>query len=252
MILERVPAIAVAFAAALMVSQAAAGDQAAAVTESAGDAGSIDWTRGLLIERAAGAANIRAPSAAVARVESHREATKAARERLGARARALVMADGTSVAAAEAANEQIAARLARAIERAVELRAVYSTDGSVMVWVALPLEAVRQAVSGPRVAAEGGHSPVTAIIVDATAVASAPALGMSLALGAEIYQGPTVFVATVQAASTDARLGVRSVSVAAERLENGVLHLVGSTALDERDLAESRATGALVLVVLGR
>jgi hypothetical protein len=176
----------------------------------------------------------------------------AATARLAVRARALVLADGTTVSAAESASEQVTARLARALERTLELRAVYSTDGSVMVWAALPLEAVRQAVVGPRLAQEAGHSPITSIVVDASAVMTAPSLGIAIAVGAEAYQGPTVYTVDAGASRSDARLGVRSVAVTAERHENGVLYLAASDALDERELAEARATGALVLVVLGR
>src|SRR5689334_15712276 len=109
----------------------------------------VRWTDARLEAVGAGAADIRAPNADVARVGATRVALEAARARLAKAAADLPVAGGGTVGDRLKADADARARLDAAVARAVDASARYSSDGSVELTVALPLEAVRVALAPP-------------------------------------------------------------------------------------------------------
>jgi hypothetical protein len=229
---------------------AAGADRAGAVVDQRPDRVEVDWTRGLLVAVGAAGADLRAPSPDVARVGAERRARQAARDRLDAAARELPMADGRLVA--EHLDEAAAARLATAVAAALELDLDYGADGSCVARLAVPLEAVRAALGGPEPAlALGGAGPAdgrepTALVVDATRIASAPRLGLAVVAGDVRYAGPTVFFSSLTAAKRDPRLGARVARARALAVTGGALELAVA-----KDVAAAAQARALVVVVLG-
>lgn len=230
----------------------AAAQPAGNVMQAVDGRGSVDWTRGLITAAGAAPGDIRAPSPDLARVGAARRARAQARARLLALARALALAGGGTVGERADVDPSVAARLARAVERALDLTVDYGSDGSVVLAAGLPLEAVRQAVQG--VAAQElaglaapGRAP-TAVIVDARAVLDAPALGLALRAGAETYAGPVVFHRKPGRAAADPRRGARPVRTRARALGHGAL----SVRLSGKALVAARSARALVIVIIGR
>src|SRR5690242_12110336 len=117
----------------------------------------VDWAQGMVTARGVGVADRHAPNPAVARGTSRRAAEEAARGKLAVAVAALPVASGGKVSdAAKAAD--VKARLAAAVDHAMELAAEPETDGSWTVTLAVPIEAVRQAITGPRTLAPGGDA----------------------------------------------------------------------------------------------
>ncbi len=211
--------------------------------------GFVDWSRGLMVEVGAAAADMSAPSAAVARVAAERVARSRAHAALHRQALAVVFADGTEVARA-AGDGAARARLDRALAAAIDLDVTYASDGSTMVTAALPLEALRLAVVGapaPPPPRGADAAPPTAFVVDARATTARPALAMEIAVEGEAYVGPTVFFTTPARAQSDPRLAARSLRARATSFSAGRLTLVG---LERKDLVAGRQAGALVVVVV--
>ncbi|HKE17065.1 MAG TPA: hypothetical protein VKB80_19460 [Kofleriaceae bacterium] len=214
-----------------------------AVVVSLGAGARVDWTRGLLIATGAAAGDLRAPSAELARLKAERQARDAARVQLRRLARDLALADGRELGAA--LEGAAADRFDRALDAVIDEQVEHASDGSVVLAVALPLEAARAAVFGPGPAPSAAERGPTAIVVDAGRHIKHPALGVKLAAGQEHYAGPTVF-ATRSEAIGPARLGGRPVRVRASSFRGGALHLAGDDAAEQ--LAGARAAGALVVV----
>jgi hypothetical protein len=125
----------------------------------------VDWAQGLVTARGIGLADRHAPNPAVARGPSRRDAEDAARAKLAAEVAALPLAKGGKVADA-AKDAAVKARVAAAVEHAMELAAEPETDGSWKVTLAVPIEAVRQAITGPRTLPAGGDADPPVVIVD--------------------------------------------------------------------------------------
>ncbi len=197
----------------------AAGAPVTTATKVAG--ASIDWTRGVVVARGIGPADRHAPSPAVARVGARRAAEDQARARLAQVVRTLPVAGGGTVA--EAAVGAALARLERELARAPVAAVVLGTDGSARVEIALGLEAVRQALAGPRPLAPGRDQPdASTLVVDARATRLAPAIGLSLRAGGAGWDGAVIFVRgdgdvpirpgpRVRAKATAARAGTVSI-----------------------------------------
>jgi hypothetical protein len=162
---------------------------------SAQAAPSVDWARGLVIADGIGLADRHAPNPAVARGTSRRAAEDAARKILAAKCADLPLASGGTVGTA-AKDAAVKDRLARAVANAVTLSADPETDGSWRVTMAVAVEAVRQAVDGPRVATEDKGPPVV-VVEGATAK---PAVGWKVGGSA----APTLWVASPPAWAKDA------------------------------------------------
>ncbi len=207
-----------------------------------------DWRRGLLLARAGAAADLRTPSARVARVGSERRARDAARTALATAALSIPLASGKTVADAVAADPAAKARLDRAIARALDVSVDWSTDGSTMVTAGLPLEAIRLALAVPAPPPVADETAPTALIIDARALAPRPAVGWTLAAGAERYAGPTIFHTDAAEAGADPRLGARPLEVAATKAAAGAIELAGD--VDAAALAAAGKAGALVVILV--
>jgi hypothetical protein len=158
----------------------------------------IDWARGLVIADAVGIADRNAPNPAVARGTSRRGAEDAARQQLASKLDDLPVAGGGTVGA-KAKDKDVKARLARAVDHAITLAAEPETDGAWRVTLAVPIEAVRQAIAGPRALGPDGDKGSAVIVVEGAGAAK-PAVGWTVA-GLE---APTLWVADVPGWAKDA------------------------------------------------
>lgn len=158
----------------------------------------VDWAKGVVTAPGIGIADRHAPSPAAARGSSRRKAEDAGRKALAAELGALPLAGGGKVAD-KLADPAIAKRIASAVERAYPIDAEPETDGSWRVTMALPLEAVRQALSGFReLAAGASDAGPEAVVIEG--VTGKPALGVTVG-GVE---GATIWVKAVPAWAKDA------------------------------------------------
>ena len=126
----------------------------------------VDWARGLVIAEGIGIADRHAPSPAVARGTARRPAEEAAERAIAEELAKLPIAHGGKLDAA------VIAKLAAG---AFALDAQPDTDGSWHVTMAVPIEAVRQAIAGPRTLPSGGDHDSPVIVVDG--VTAKPAVG---------------------------------------------------------------------------
>ena len=156
-----------------------------------------DWARGLVIASGVGVANRQAPSPVVARGPARRAAEDAARKQLAAALPSLPLAEGGTLAG-KLADAAVKARVERAVAAAITLDAEPSTDGSWKVTLAVPIEAIRQALTGPRPApASDAEGPPVVVVEGARA---APAIGYKLGTLA----APTLWVKQVPPWAKDA------------------------------------------------
>lgn len=158
----------------------------------------VDWARGLVIADAVGLADRHAPNPAVARGTSRRRAEDAARKLLATRLDDLPLAAGGKVGD-PAKDKDVKARLERAVANAITVAADPETDGAWKVTMAVPIEAVRQAITGPRALGDGdGDKGPTVIVVEG--VGAKPAVGWKIG-GLE---APALWVTEVPAWAKDA------------------------------------------------
>lgn len=219
-----------------MIAAAAVSSARARPVTTQVDGVDVDWTRGLVIARAGAAADLRAPTAAVARVKAERVARERA-TRIAARA-----------AAALPRVRALGAPSADKLEReALVLGVTFGSDGTSIVEVGVPVEAVRRSISGASKPASSTAGP-TALVIDATALAVTPAVGYQVAAGAERYTGPVLWMSDRAALAADARLGKRVRKIAATKVgEGGALELAAQAA---PQVAAARAAGALIVVLI--
>jgi hypothetical protein len=137
----------------------------------------VDWARGLVIGDAVGVADRHAPNPTVARGTSRRGAEDVARSAIAGKLGSLPIAGGGKVGD-KAKDKEIAARLERAVASAITLAAEPETDGAWRVTMAVPIEAVRQALAGPRTLAGDGDKGPPVIVVEG--VGAKPALGWTI------------------------------------------------------------------------
>lgn len=135
----------------------------------------VDWATGMVEGRGVGVANRAAPNPATARGPARRAAEDAARVRLREQVSALPVAGGGTVGT-QAKDKAVMARVEQAIADAIEVSAEPETDGSWIVKLAVPTEAIRQALAGPRGfdIATDDDGPAVVIVEGATAT---PAVG---------------------------------------------------------------------------
>jgi hypothetical protein len=153
----------------------------------------VDWARGLVIADAVGVADRHAPNPAVARGTSRRGAEDAARKILAVEVAKLPVAGGGKVSD-KVKDPQVKARLDAAVAEAIALDADPETDGAWHVTMAVPIESVRLALTGPRVLAGDGDSGPLVSIVEG--LKGKPAVG---ALAA-----PTIWVSELPVWAKDA------------------------------------------------
>ena len=153
----------------------------------------VDWATGRVLETGTGLADRQAPNPAVARGPARRKAEDAARRALSAAVATLPLAGGGTVED-KLGDPAIAARIDRAIAAALPTSATPETDGAWVVTLAVPIEAVRQALAGPRaLPSDGDRGP--AVLVIEGALAATPAVGTTIG-GAS---APMVWVTEVPA-----------------------------------------------------
>jgi hypothetical protein len=138
------------------------------------DAVRVDWAAGWLIAGGTGVADRHAPSPAVALGTSRRVAVEAARHRIAGKLGALPLAAGGTLAA-RLAEPAIRARIEAALDAAITVAAEPESDGSWHVSLAVPLEAIRQALDQPRAVPPSGDGGAPVIVVEG--VAGKPAIG---------------------------------------------------------------------------
>lgn len=138
----------------------------------------VDWARGLLTADGLGIADRHAPNPAVARGTSRRVAEDAARHILAAKLGELPIAGGGTVAA-RAKDPAVKARLDAAVAGAYAIAAEPETDGAWRVTMAVPIEAIRQAIDGVRELPAAGDSGPPIVIVDGAGKAK-PAVGWTI------------------------------------------------------------------------
>ena len=136
----------------------------------------VDWARGLVIADAVGIADRHAPNPAVARGTSRRGAEEAAKKQLAAKLDDLPLAGGGKVGD-KLKDKQVKERVDTAVASAITLAADPETDGAWRVTLAVPIEAVRQAIAGPRVLGDGDKGPAIVIVEGVT---GKPAIGWSV------------------------------------------------------------------------
>lgn len=205
----------------------------------------VDWTAGTVAARGAGAGDLRAPSAAVARVGAQRKARAAAREVLRRAVGELPLADGRTVSAAVAGDAAALARLDEVVAGSRSRNLRYSTDGSVTLTEVIGVDAVRWAVYGPQAPPPGGGP--SAVIVRVPRGFTAPVVGLSVDAGGNRYRGPVVYLRASDAAARDPRLGGDVVRARARAARDGAL-VLGAGSADT--VAKLGRSGALVVVVL--
>jgi len=170
----------------------------------AGDAARVDWAAGWVIAGGTGLADRHAPSPAVALGTSRRGAEDAARQRIAARLGALPLAGGGTLAD-RVGDAAVKARIDAALAAAIAVAAEPETDGSWHVTLAVPLEAIRIAIAGPRALPAGGDQGPPIVVVEG--VAARPAIGWTVAGVA----GAAVWVKDIPAwARTAPRVRARS------------------------------------------
>jgi hypothetical protein len=162
---------------------------AAPALATANDTTQIDWARGLVTAPGIGLADRQAPNPAVARGPSRRRAEDAAKQALLAALPALPLAAGGTVGD-KLADPAVKARLDQAVASAITLTADPETDGSWRVSLAIPLEAMRQVLAGPRTLAPAGDEGAAVVIVEG--VTSKPALDYAI----NGHSAPVVWVKT--------------------------------------------------------
>lgn len=193
---SRLPARLAALAALFAPSAPALAD--GAKPDGGGLAGArTDWARGLVITTAVGVADRHAPSPVTARGPARRAAEDAARKQLAAAVPALPLASGGTLAG-KLADAAIKARVDRAIAAAIPLDAEPSTDGSWKVTLAVPIEALRQALTGPRPASATDADGPSVVVIEGSR--ATPAIGYRLGAVA----APALWVQDVPAWAKDA------------------------------------------------
>lgn len=141
------------------------------------DAARIDWAAGRVTAGGTGIADRHAPSPAVALGTSRRGADEAAKRRIAAKLGSLPLAAGGTLAA-KLAERSIKARIDAAVDAAITVDAEPETDGSWHVTLAVPLEAIRQALGDPRTLPAAGDSGPPIVIIEG--VAAKPAIGWTV------------------------------------------------------------------------
>ncbi|MBA3462175.1 MAG: hypothetical protein H0T46_19600 [Deltaproteobacteria bacterium] len=136
----------------------------------------VDWGKGLVTAPGIGLADRQAPNPAVARGPSRRRAEDAARAALARQLAALPIAGGGTLAA-KLSDPAIKARVDAAVAGAFTVSAEPETDGSWNVTMAVPVEALRQALTGPRALTASDAGPAVAIV---EGVSAPPAIGYTI------------------------------------------------------------------------
>jgi len=180
-----------ALAAVVMAARGAAADRDEV------DAARIDWAAGRVTAGGTGIADRHAPSPAVALGTSRRGADAAARQRIAAKLGSLPLAAGGTLAD-KLADRAIKGRIDAAVEAAITVAVEPETDGSWHVTLAVPIEAIRQALGEPRALPPTGDEGPSIVVVEG--VATKPSIGWTVGGAA----AATLWVKEVPAWAKDA------------------------------------------------
>ncbi|HEY1815348.1 MAG TPA: hypothetical protein VGG74_23530 [Kofleriaceae bacterium] len=178
----------------------------------------VDWAKGLVTGDGLGIADRHAPSPATARGTSRRVAEDAGRHVLAAKIAELPVAGGGTVGAREK-DPAVKARLDAAIADAYAIAGEPETDGAWRVTMAVPIEAVRQALDGPRELPAGGDRGPPIVVIDGAGKAK-PAVGWTVG---------GVHAATVWTTGVPA-WAAAAPHVSASKIEHGAIEIAGSAA----------------------
>lgn len=159
----------------------------------------VDWQRGLLVARGIAVGDLRSPSRQLARVKAERQAK--------AQCRALLLKAVGAVRWVQEDKRPKAERTATLDPSIFALQTDYGTDGSVVVKMALPLDAMRALVYGPDSIEASSLEGPAALIIDARALGVKPALGFQLSDGGAEYRGPTLFFTSEKEARARSGIG---------------------------------------------
>lgn len=161
----------------------------------------VDWARGLVTADGIGIANRAAPTPAAARGPARRMAEEAARKRLAGQLGALPLAAGGTLGA-RLDDATVKAAVDRAVANAIVIGEELETDGSWKLTMAVPIEALRQAVvaGGPRALPAAGDAGAAPVVVVEGARGAKPAIGYTVGGVA----AAVVFVKDVPASAKDA------------------------------------------------
>jgi hypothetical protein len=180
--------------------------------------GDVDWAKGLVTADGLGIADRHAPSPAVARGTSRRVAEDAARRTLAVEIAELPVAGGGTVGA-RAKDPAVKARLDAAVAAAYAIAAEPETDGAWRVVMAVPIEAVREALDGLRELPAAGDTGPAVVIVDGAAKAK-PAVGWTVGG----LHAPTLWVSELPAWAQGAP------HVSATKLGDGAIEIAAGAA----------------------
>ncbi len=148
-----------------------------AMTATAAADARVDWGQGLVLADGVSVADRHAPSPAVARGTARRVAEDLARRAIAGELGKLPLAAGGKVSD-RAGDAAVKERLERAVAAAYAIAAEPQTDGGWNVTMAVPVEAVRQALAGPRaLPAAGDDGPAVVVVEGASA---RPAVGWKI------------------------------------------------------------------------
>lgn len=236
----------------VLLSHSILGGRAGAEPLRATDTGGrvTDWSAGELRARGLGVSDRRAPSPATARDAARLRALVDARRRLVAAARSLPWAGGGTLG--EVLGEQ-------ALLAAAELAQVRSAeplvDGSWRLELALPLEGLRQAVTGPRaVALEGGDGGVLPLLLvrvpKSSSGPTAPVLGLNVSVA-----GRSLAPAVLWASNDEAGVPLAAAVLARAPAVSGELRAVRGALTLTLAAPSGKATvtdATLLVVVLGQ
>jgi hypothetical protein len=136
----------------------------------------VDWASGLVKASGLGVADRHAPSPAAAREPARRAAIENATKKIAALLPTLPLASGGTLKA-KLADKAIEARIARVLQAAIVVDSTPHTDGSWNLTLGVPIEAVRQAVAGPRAVTTTDADPPVVVVEGVTAK---PAIGYTV------------------------------------------------------------------------
>jgi hypothetical protein len=157
----------------------------------------VDWAKGLVTADGIGVANRAAPTPAAARGPARRMAEEAARKQLAAQLGALPLAHGGKLEA-KLKDKDVKAELELAVANAIVVSADPETDGSWRVTMGVPIESLRQGLSGGARTIGAADDAPAVVVIEGAAVK--PAIGYKVG----DVEGPVVFVKEVPAWAKDA------------------------------------------------
>lgn len=170
----------------------------------------IDWQRGLLVARAAVPGDLGAPSREMARIKAERQARARCRAALFVAMQSVPLAPGLS---AEPLSEESLPLLPLATD--------YGMDGSVVIEMAMPLDALRTLYAAADPIVAPGASGPEVLLIDARGLRLARAVGYELGDGDSSYRGPSLFFADEDSARQDVRIGKQSKMLVASSAREG-------------------------------